>query len=464
MAVLILQPSTNDMALFNAIRIAADTNAELLLAPGVHLTPKAKLKPIPIGPNGLTVRSLDPSHKAVIRRPDRSIALTAPDDHHGLMFIPAGPTPGELANMVWHPGTDPSKPHGPITFGVVIRGEVRFENLDIDCNMGKQLLETLDMTLKKNKAEHSCMLGFRGDFTSPAGAQGRVYAGFNLVRLTGLEMLNGEYADDIWISRGGFYPNVREMRFDRITSSNPARRKRSTICFSGLASLVSITNSDFFELGMEDATETDYDELPRASSFMRAQFVVDDVKMDRLDIAARGQVYALQVTDVEVRKSTRIYQAAGTIANSKLHIGAQTEPKIERCPGLTFRDVVWTFDAQADGSLRGIRPHSRVGEECRLRFVRNKFVVPSADRGHIVFSEAGPAEDHNRVQVWFIDCDFPDSWGKDSSRVIADIRERGLWWFSTSSLDGRDEDIACPVTQTADNGVFRIVFPWPSFF
>jgi hypothetical protein len=462
MAVLILQPSDSDMALFNAIRIAADTDAELLLAPGVHLTPKDKLEPIRIGPNGLTVRSLDPQHPAVIRRPKHSIVLTAPDDHHGLFFIPAGPTDGELVTMQWHQGTDPEKPHGPITFGVVIRGEVRFDNLVLDCNMGQQLLETLDMRLKKNKADHSCMLGFRGDHTTPEHAPGRVYAGFSLVSLTHLEMQNGGYADDIWISRGHFYPNIREMRIDHVNSSNRVAHKRSTICFSGLALRVSITNCDFYELGMEDATETDYDELPRATPwFTRAQFVLNHVDMDRLDIAARGQVYALQATDIEVRESTRFYQAAGTISDSSLHIGAKTEPKIERCPGLTFRRVVWTLDAQDDGSLRGIRPHSRKGEECRLRFVRNSFVVPSADRGHIIFSEAGPPADNNRVQVWFLDCDFPESWGNDEDHVIADIQERGLWWFTTSSLDGRDPDVACPVKPGIE-GIFRVVFPWPA--
>jgi hypothetical protein len=401
----------------------------------------------------------------VIRRPTRSIVLSAPDDHHGLFFIPAPPAESELATMQWHQGTDPEKPHDPITFGVVVRGEVRFDNVVIDCNMGKQLLETLDMTIRKNKAEHSCMLGFRGNRTSPAGAPGRVYAGFSLVNLTHLELLNGGYADDIWISRGGFYPNIAELRFNHVRSGERIKRKRSTICFSGLASRVSMTNCNIYELGMEDATATDYDELPRATQvFTPAQFVLNQVEMQRLDIAARGQVYALQASDVDVTESTRIYQAAGIISDSRLRVGRDTEPKIERCPGLTFRNVVWTLDAQDDGSLRGIRPHSRKGEECRLRFERNRFVVPTADRGHIIFSEAGPAADHNRVQVWFVDCDFPESWGNDEDHVIADIRERGLWWFTTSSLEGRDPDIACPVTEPVDDGVFRIVFPWPSFF
>jgi hypothetical protein len=465
-APLILPPSDSETALYNAIRMASEQGAELLLMPGVHLTPSDKLDPIPIGANGLTVRSHDPQHPAVIKRPDQSIVLAKPDDHHGLFFIPARATDAEIATMQWHQGTDPEKPHGPITFGVVIRGEVRFESVIVDCNMGNQLLETLDMTIKENKAEHSCMLGFRGDHKTPEGAAGRVYTGFSLVSLTNVETLNGEYADDIWISRGGFYPNIREMRFDRITSNNPGRKKRSTICFSGLARRVSITNSNFYELGVEDATATDYNELPRATPwFIRAQFLLNNLTLKRLDLGARGQVYELLASDIDVTESTHLYQAAGTISSSQLHIGPNTEPKLERCPGLAFRDVDWTLDAQANtnGLLRGIRPHSRNGEECRLRFVRNKFHVPAATHGHIIFSEASK-DDRNRVHVWFLDCEFPKTWGKDDQRLIADIQERGLWFFSTSSLDGRDEDIACPVKQTDDNGVFRIIFPWPSFF
>ena len=74
--------------------------------------------------------------------------------------------------MQWRPGTDPAK-QTPMTFGVLVRGEVRFDNIVLDCNMDQQDADTLDLTDPEQTLEHSCMLGFRGTTRgrggSPAG-------------------------------------------------------------------------------------------------------------------------------------------------------------------------------------------------------------------------------------------------------------------------------------------------------
>jgi hypothetical protein len=458
----IVHAPSDSQSLVDAIRQATAQDSVLLLAPGVHLTPELRIEPIAISPNGLTVRSQDPLNPAIIRRPAYSIDLDNPDDHHGLFFIPAPPSDIELGVVQWHPGMDPET-HTPMTFGVVIRGEVRFDNVVLDCNMAQQGAETLDLTDPEQTLEHSCMIGFRGDDTRPADQPGRVYVGFRMVSLTRLETRNGGYADDIWFSRGGFYPNIEQVDINDVRSGPRVGPKRSTVNFSGLCLRISITDCDIFELGMEDATNTNYDMLPRATPyFERSRWVLSNVTMKRLDLAARGKVYDLQGWNLDVTESARLYQPGGTISNSRLHVGAETERRLERFAGLTFRDVVWTLDPQPDGELRGLRPFARNGEECRVRFVRNRFQVPAtATHGQIIDSETTDPDQHNRVQVWVLDCRFPASWGMDSTKLIAKIEERGLWWFTPSSLEGRNPDIACPVNAGVD-GITRVVMWWPT--
>jgi hypothetical protein len=96
-------------------------------------------------------------------------------------------------------------------------------------------------------------------------------------------------------------------------------------------------------------------------------------------------------------------------------------------------------------------------------FVRNEFrVSPMATHGRIFDSETTPADKHNRVQVGFLDCRFPPTWGNDETKLIANIAERGLWWFTPSSLAGRDPDVACPVKPRV-SGIHRVVAWLPAF-
>ena len=104
-------------------------------------------------------------------------------------------------------------------------------------------------------------------------------------------------------------------------------------------------------------------------------------------------------------------------------MAAHTERRLNRFAGLTYRDVVWTLDPQPDGELRGLRPFSRNGEECRVWFVRNEFrVSPTATHGQVFDSETSAADQHNRLQVGFLDCRFPSTWGHDDAKLIAKSR------------------------------------------
>jgi hypothetical protein len=449
---IVLAPSTDDEdALVNAIATATATGAELLLEPGEHLTRRGRNNRIEISGHGLTIRSQDRDSRATIKRPDGSIDLENPDDNHGLFFVPAGPSEDELAQIQWHQGVDAKGEE--ITFGVIIRGTIRIDGVDLNCNMGGQGLEP------GAKLDHSCMLGFRGFAYEPP--PGRVYVGFALVELTDIVTANHGYADDIWFSRGDFHPNIAEVRIDHLTSTSRVNRKRSTVDFSGLCRDISISNSDIFELGMED-TATSYRDLPRATEdFEPSRWRLDNIRMDRLDVAARGKTYILDGARLTVAESCHIDRAGGVISDSHLRVGPATNHLLDRENRLVFNRVTWTLDPDADGDLRGLRPRARGGESCEVAFFNNVFQVSeTAISGQVIDSELTGISAGNQVQVIAIECQYPDHVGHNDSLVIARVKERGFWWFTPGSLGNRDIDVALPVRSGVEGIDLRVSW-WP---
>ncbi|HET9257243.1 MAG TPA: hypothetical protein VFO16_18870, partial [Pseudonocardiaceae bacterium] len=156
-APIVLPPSTSQDALVEAIRQASALGVPLLLEPGTHFTKPGRNQRIAIGANGLQIRLAAPPAStpqgtlpAVIKRPDLSVSLQAPDDNYGLFFIPAPPSPAELAGITtWKPYGDGTKE--PFEYGVVIRGQIAITGVSVDCNMHQQKIETLP----KDAAEHS---------------------------------------------------------------------------------------------------------------------------------------------------------------------------------------------------------------------------------------------------------------------------------------------------------------------
>ena len=59
-----------------------------------------------------------------------------------------------------------------------------------------------------------------------------------------------------------------------------------------------------------------------------------------------------------------------------------------------------------------------------------------------------------------IGCHYPDNFGYDEARPIANLQERGLWWFAPADLADRDIDVALPKRDTSE--VRRVVSWWPS--
>jgi hypothetical protein len=445
---IVLAASASEDALVDAIASANATGAVILLEPGEHLTRRGRANTIAIGVNGLTIRSQDPSSRATIKRPDESIDRAHPDDNHGMFFVPEGPSAEEIADLQWHEGVDASGE--AVTFAVIIRGTIRFEGVDIDCNMGRQGLPD------DARLEHSSMLGFRGD--SCEGPQGRVYVGFELVDLTDLTTTNGGYADDIWFSRGGFHPNIAAVHIDRLTSVSRVNRKRSTVDFSGQCLDIEISDSDIFELGMED-TATSYRDLPRTTEFAPSTWRLRDVRMDRLDLAARGKTYVLDARRLSVDESCHLDRAGGVVADSDLHVGPTTNRLLDRENRLVFTRVKWTLSVDDNGNLRGLKPLARPGETCQVAFFENTFeAAATALHGELINSELSH-DQTNRVQVLAIECHYPNHIGLTSELPIARVNERGFWWFTPGTLG--DRTIAAALPTGSDSAIHLVVDWWP---
>ena len=80
---IVVTPSASQDALVEAIKHASALGVPLLLAPGTYFTKPGRGQRIAIGANGLQIRLADPpagtTQPAVIKRPDLSIDLHAPD-------------------------------------------------------------------------------------------------------------------------------------------------------------------------------------------------------------------------------------------------------------------------------------------------------------------------------------------------------------------------------------------------
>jgi hypothetical protein len=451
---IVLPASTDEDALVKAIGDATAQGVPLVLGPGVHLTKPGRDNRIAISEHGLIIHSEQPESPATIMRPDGAIHLASPDDNHGLFFVPEGPSADELAGMEWHQGSDA---HGALEFGVINRGVIRIDGVRVDCNMGQQGLETLvDVVV-----EHSCMLGFHGTRCDiPGGPRRTVFVGFESVLLTDIVTDNGGYAADIWFSRqGDFYPDVLYVGADRLVSTpRVINRDRATLDFSGLCQNVTITNSQIFELGMED-TAHPRDRLRADPFFQPSRWWLSNITMDKLDLAADGKVYHIYGSGLRTSEYCYIYEAGGVISDSAFRVGSNR--RLIRENGLQFRNVTWTLDPDSNGNSPGLKPTAQDGDPCNVSFINNVFNVPGNVSEGQIFDSEYTHDPVNRVQVVAIGCHYPDNFGYDEARPIANLQERGLWWFAPDDLVNRDIDVALPKRDTQE--VQRVVSWWPSF-
>jgi hypothetical protein len=448
-----LPASGSEDALVDAIAAATAGDAPLHLGPGVHLTKPGRRNLIPIGAHGLSIAAQPSAQGPVtIRRPDDSIDLAEPDWNFGLFFVPERPTPDEEAQLTWRPGSDAE---GPIEFDVIIRGRITIDGLRVDCNMDNQGLAPSPPA--PNVAEHSTMLGFRGrafTLSGPGEVPRRIaYVGFESVELTDLVIENGGFSGDVWISRGGFYPNIVDFVVDGVTSTPRVNQKRAALDFSGLCRTVAITRSRIASIGLEHTTAITYDRLPRVEpDFVPSAWRIVDVATDGVDMGASGFVYEIEATHLTTRRFYYVDRASGTVSDSSLVV--DTRRRMNRLPGFEFHRVLWTLPPDAGGHVKGLRPTSLLGQPCRVAFIDNTFRAPGAATGEILDSRysARPA---NSVDVTALGCTYPDDFGVDPARPIARVNERGVWRFAQVDLGTLDPDVALPTHPEPD--VHRLI-------
>lgn len=456
-----LWPSTNQNQLVDAIAEANRDNKQIRLMPGRHLTKPGYRNRIPIGKNGLTIKgTLTTGEYSSIERPGNAIDLERSDSNYGLFFIPAKPTDAEWRSVKkWRTHRVVNATTGAVTtykYAVLLRGKIKIENTQVNCNMGNQ---GLPASMPSEKIEHSAMIGFSGEkYANSAYPNKFIFVGFESVTINNVRTIRGGYADDIWISRGYFRPNIGRVIINKVASKNRVNQKRATISFSGLTQKAEITNCNVFRLEAEEAS-TRWNELPGpplSASNKYSFWKLRNVSCERFDLAAKGKAIFMDGDKIRSTVSTNIYQLGGKIQNSIFHM--LPEPTaLNRLNELVFRRVNWVFTAfrNTKGNFTGLSPRPQYGETCSATFIENTFKVrgnPVTDAEtewhSLVETENSPLAG-NSVDLTFRNCRYDGRFGVNDKTVIGKLMCRGRYKFRKADFNGIPVDEALLVKSTA---------------
>jgi len=467
-----LPPSNSQTALVHAIRAAAATGRPLLLEPGTHFTTPGRLNTIEIGIRGLEIGSgsstlpspAKGSSTAVVRRPDFSIPATVPDDNFGLFFVPAAPQ-GGLSSAVWKPGKDE---HGnPFEFAMFIGASISIHDLTLDCNMGRQGLESL----KDNIAQHSTMLGFAPQWY-PAGLASdgktprRAYVVFRNVTVKNLMTVNGAFADDISFMyfQALAYPIIKEVVVRNITSTKRVGPHRGTIAFGGLPEHVDIHTTDVIFLNAE--SNADFTSAPRdAEVFTRSHWTLNGVKAHSINFGMANRVIDLTATALTTTVGCQIQRVGGTVSNSSLTVGPGENGRFYLLDHVTFDAVAWHFTPTGAGAITGLLLGTSGNQASVVTFLRNTFGVilnGTFSSGQLINSVHSDSAPGNSITASFKQCEYHAGFGSAPNTPIAVVQERGTWRFAIEELHGLNPDVAIPRHPEYPD-VIRIVAPGKTF-
>ena len=467
-----LPPSNSQTDLVHAIRAAAATGRPLLLEPGTHFTMPGQLNTIEIGLHGLEIGSGRPtvpflakaSSTAVARRPDFSIPATAPDDNFGLFFVPAAPQ-GDLSKAAWKPGKDE---HGnPFEFAVFIGGSINIHDLTLDCNMGRQGLESLP----DNIAQHSTMLGFAPKWYSAGLAPDgktprRAYAVFRNVTVKNLMTVNGAFADDISFLyfQALVVPIIKDVVVSNITSTQRVGPHRGTIAFGGLPERVDIHTTDVIFLNAE--SNVDFTTAPReADVFTRSHWTLNGVTAHTINFGMANRVIDVTATVLTTTVGCQVQRVGGTVSNSSLTVGSGESGRFYLLDHVTFDAVAWHFTPTPAGVVTGLLLGTSDSQASAVTFLGNKFgLIPSAtfSSGQLINSVHSDGVPGNSITATFKQCEYHAGFGSAPSTPIAIVQERGTWRFAIEDLHGLNPDVAIPRHPEYPD-VIRIVGPGKTF-
>lgn len=350
---------------------------------------------------------------SVIKRPDQSLGTeTNKDFYHGLYFAPENASQTEIDSAYW------TNYNYLYDYFTISRGSLVIENLIIDCNMQNQGIQDGD------KVEHSGMIRVNGRIQDYQGK--KIMLALKEVIIKNVQFINGGAADNIYIGRSYFKPNIQHCHFESLTEGPRVLPKRGSITASSTAERIDIINCDLYKVELEESNLTNWDTAPGPDSII-GTWTIQNCVLDKLDIAHKGHDVYLDVQNTDVTHSSLFYQVAGKVSQCTLNV-QDNLIRMNRLRGMTFEECQFLIHPGDDGyTVRGIKPVGQYGEPCHVIFDRCDFqAVADNPSGALITSEYSPGE---TINVTVLNCTFDPR-----TEYTIQAHERGSYFITGMSL------------------------------